>query len=131
MKEAFKRFFQGRYGYDPLNRAILTLAIVLLFVNIFAGGDIIYILGVLVLIIAILRALSRKMDKRSAENEVYQRGIRKIKGTFFSAKERMSNRKTHKYYTCPSCGQQLRVPRGRGRISIKCPKCGAAFVKET
>lgn len=131
MKEAIKRFFAGRYGYDPLNRAILTLAIILLFVNMFLGWSITYFLGVVALLIGIFRSLSKNIEKRSAENAVYLKGTTKIRGRLFSVRERIGNRKTHKYYSCPSCGQQLRVPRGKGRISIKCPKCGMAFVKET
>jgi transcription elongation factor Elf1 len=39
--------------------------------------------------------------------------------------------KEHRYFKCPGCGQRLRVPRGKGRISINCRSCGAAFERNT
>ena len=32
--------------------------------------------------------------------------------------------KEHKYFTCPNCKTVCRVPRGKGKIVITCPKCG-------
>ena len=39
------------------------------------------------------------------------------------------NRRLYHYYRCPQCRQKLRVPRGRGRIQISCPRCGTQFIK--
>lgn len=38
--------------------------------------------------------------------------------------------KDHKYFFCPKCGQSVRVPKGAGKIRVKCPKCGEKFEKK-
>ena len=40
-------------------------------------------------------------------------------------------RRKYKVFICPTCKQKLRVPRGKGKISISCPKCGTSFIKKT
>ena len=35
--------------------------------------------------------------------------------------------KEHRYFKCPNCGQYLRVPRGKGKITVNCRNCGASF----
>ena len=44
---------------------------------------------------------------------------------------RSHDRKLYHYYRCPKCRQKLRVPRGRGRIQISCPRCGTQFIKKS
>ena len=46
-------------------------------------------------------------------------------------KDQWANRKLYHYYRCPQCRQKLRVPRGRGRIQISCPRCGTQFIKKS
>ena len=96
-------------------------------------------------VIVIWRMFSRRRDKRSAENERYlERRARSSRpgrdlstrgrgaagsgrgtaGSGRGAAERGRDRLDHKYLTCQSCGQKMRVPRGKGRIAVKCPKCG-------
>lgn len=40
-----------------------------------------------------------------------------------TAKKMWSERKTSKFLKCPTCGQVLSVPKGKGRIRVTCPKC--------
>ena len=35
------------------------------------------------------------------------------------------------FFRCPSCKEVVRVPRGKGKIRITCPRCGYAFEKKT
>lgn len=37
----------------------------------------------------------------------------------------------HKYMKCPHCKAQLRLPKGKGKISVTCPVCKKEFVKKT
>ncbi len=46
-------------------------------------------------------------------------------------KERKESKKLYKYYKCPKCKTELRVPKGKGKIKIKCPKCQEQFIKRT
>ena len=47
------------------------------------------------------------------------------------AKLQWRDRKVSRYYICKSCHQQIRVPKGKGRIEIRCPKCNERFIKKT
>ena len=55
----------------------------------------------------------------------------RITGKANGLKDQWANRKLYHYYRCPQCRQKLRVPRGRGRIQISCPRCGTQFIKKS
>lgn len=131
MKEKFQQFMSGRYGSDRLNRAMLIVSIVLILIHMFASWSVLYILASALLIFAIYRTFSRDTVKRSEENNAFEKFWGKFRNRFSSAEKRVKQRKTHKFYKCPFCSQELRVPRGRGRISITCPKCRNSFIKNT
>lgn len=131
MKEKFQQFMYGRYGTDSLNRALLIGAVILIVINLFVNNSIIFGLEWAFLILVCFRSFSRNTAKRTEENEAYERVFGRFKGRFANAGNRAKQMKTHKFYKCPHCSQQLRVPRGSGRISITCPKCHNAFIKKT
>lgn len=130
MKEKLYRFMQGRYGNDQLNRFLMAITLVLLIASAF-GLRILYLPGLLLIIYTYFRMLSRNIYKRRAENAVYLRYEYKVKQFFATLKRDFKQRKTHHIYRCPSCKQKIRVPRGKGRIEIKCPKCGQTFIKRS
>ena len=68
---------------------------------------------------AIFRALSRNTYKRYQEN-------RKFLLIFDRLKDR-----NNRYFDCPKCRQTVRVPRGKGKISITCPRCKEKFIRKT
>ena len=116
------RFMQGRYGMDRLNSAVLWTSVALAVIAMFPVGLLrLYLtLGAYVLMgIAIFRALSRKTYKRYRENR-----------WFLLQLDRLKDRE-HRYYSCPKCRQPVRVPRGKGKIAITCPKCKEKFIKKT
>ena len=117
--EKFRRFMYGRYGSDQLNVFLLILGVVLCLL-----GNIprLYFLGVVAfvpLIWAIFRMYSRNIEKRRRENRRFVQ--------FF---QRLRDRQ-NRYFSCPRCRQRVRVPRGKGKIVIKCPACGERFTKKT
>lgn len=130
LKEKFLRFMQGRYGNDQLNRFLMFLAIVLLFVSFFCG-DFFYLLAVGVMVYAYFRMFSKKTYKRSEENSKYMQLSWKVKSAFQKKKNEWKQLKTHHIYKCPNCKQKIRVPRGRGKIAIRCRKCGTEFIKKS
>ena len=118
-----QRFMQGRYGTDKLNTAILLAGLAACVLSMFIRLPLInwlLTMGSYVLMgWAIFRSLSRNTYKRYQENRKYLRFLERIKD------------REHKYFDCPRCRQPVRVPRGKGKISITCPKCGEKFVKKT
>ena len=131
MKEKLQRFMMGRYGADALGKFMIGLALVLLVVSIFFRRGPWYLLALVVLILTYFRMFSRNVQKRYAENQWYLKKIGPVKGWFARQKSYAAQRKTHHIYTCPNCKQKIRVPKGKGKISIRCSKCGTEFIKRS
>lgn len=131
MREKFMRFMQGRYGMDQFGRFLSGLTIVLLIISLFSGNQIWYLLALAALVYSYFRMFSRNIQKRYAENQKYLAATAKIRQAFYRKKGELQQRKTHHIYRCPDCKQKIRVPRGRGRIEIRCPKCNARFIKNS
>mgnify|MGYP000175811789 FL=1 len=94
-------------------------------------GAILNTVGLAAIIYTYFRMLSRNIQKRYAENQKYLSMTAKIRQWFRKEKNMMEQRKTHHIYTCPSCGQKIRIPRGKGKIEIDCPKCHTKFIKKS
>lgn len=130
--ESFRRFMYGRYGSDELNIALLITAVAVSLINSFLAlffrfsivytgivSPILYVLMLGLLGFSLFRTFSRNIYARQKENRwLRQRWTR------------LRDRK-NRYYRCPKCRQTVRVPKGRGKISIRCPKCGEKFIKKT
>ena len=126
--DAVRRFMYGRYGVDQLNIFLLVAAVALNLVALLLSklGAVCAILGVLVSLVSygflfwyIYRFFSRNLEKRILENRRY-----------LARKSQLTDRQ-NRYYRCPNCKQTVRVPRGRGKICIKCPKCSEKFIRKS
>lgn len=131
MREKFIRFMQGRYGSDKFGQFLLILAIVFMLLSMFGGRNVWDTLAVLLLIYAYFRMFSKNIPKRYAENQKYLQMTAKARTAFSKKKRELNQLKTHHIYKCPNCGQKIRVPRGKGKIAIRCPKCSTEFVKKS
>ena len=118
-----RNFMAGRYGTDRLNMVILSVGLVASLLSVmikFAPVNLVlFVLSYGMMFWAIFRTLSRNTYKRYQENR-----------KFLQLTGRMKDRE-HKYFDCPKCRQMVRVPRGKGKISITCPRCREKFVKKT
>lgn len=130
MREKLQRFMWGRYGSDRFNQFLLFCALVCLVIS-FAGGSLFYILGTIVVVYAYFRMFSRNVSRRSMENQRYLKTEMKVRSFFAGKKKEWAQRKEFRIYRCPKCRQKLRVPRGKGRIAIRCRKCGNEFIKKS
>ena len=121
----------GRYGTDGLNQFLSMSSIVMLLVSLLTRVSLFTWLGVALLILCYYRSLSRNISKRTEENYKFYTLKDRVDNKFKGWKEQWANRKIYHYYRCPQCRQKLRVPRGRGRIQISCPRCGTQFIKKS
>ena len=131
MKEKLMRFMAGRYGFDPFGRATLIGALIVMVLSGLFESAILSLLSWALIIYTYFRLFSRNIYRRSAENQAYLEKTRGIRTWFNSQKSLMAQRKTHHIYKCPTCHQKIRVPRGKGRIEIRCPKCQTRFIKKS
>jgi len=131
MKEKFIRFMSGRYGIDRLNHFILMLACIGILLSSLTDIYIFWLAAVILLFISYMRIFSRNISKRYAENQKYLSMIQPIEKWFRLRLKHMKERKTHRFFKCPSCKQKVRVPKGKGNICITCPKCKTQFQKRS
>lgn len=130
-KWKIQRWMYGRYGQDELSVFLVILSVVLWITSYFFQT---YVLGVtawIILLFATIRCYSKKIYKRREENTKFLRLTEKPRRWFRVKKNQWRDRKTHRYFRCKDCGAVLRVPKGRGKIEITCPKCRATTIKKT
>ena len=128
----------GRYGMDQLNIALTILALVLTILAGITGLGILSTLGTILLIVSIFRSYSRNISARYQENVKFMPTWQKlmklwycVKVWFNKVQQQWKDRKTHRYFSCPTCHQTLRVPKGKGKIKISCPKCRTELIRKT
>ena len=118
-----RNFMTGRYGTDRLNMLILSVGLVASLLSVIFRiapvNMILFLLSYGMLFWAIFRCLSRNTYKRYQENRKFLQLMGRVKD------------REHRYFDCPKCRQMVRVPRGKGKISITCPRCREKFVKKT
>lgn len=120
---AMRSFMAGRYGTDKLNMVILCVGLAASLLSVFFKSSplnlLFFVLSYGLMIWAIFRSLSRNTYKRYQENR-----------KFLQITGRLKDRQ-NRYFDCPKCRQVVRVPRGKGKISITCPKCHEKFIRKT
>lgn len=131
MREKFMRFMQGRYGADQLYRALLIGGAVLVILSGWIFQRVFLTVGWFLIILALARAFSRDCSRRYGENQKFLEFIGKFKRLWGRQRYVMEQRKAYHIYTCPQCKQKIRIPRGKGKIEISCPKCQNKFVKKS
>ena len=124
LRTTMQRFMAGRYGSDKLNLLLIGVGFVACIVAMFFKNNIYVRLSLtavsyIFLFWAIFRSLSRKTYKRYQENRKFLMLIQRVKD------------REHRYFDCPRCKQQVRVPRKKGKIAITCPKCREKFIRKT
>ncbi len=116
----FRNFMLGRYGSDKLNGALLLTGVVLMVLgSIFKGLAFLTLLAYIPLVWCIFRMYSRNLEARRRENAAFLNFFAHLKD------------REHRYFRCPRCKQTVRVPRGRGKINIRCPKCNERFIRKS
>ncbi len=133
------------YGFDILS---LFLLLVSSFLNIsrYTSG-----LSFLILIIVFFRAFSKNTYKRTNELNKFIGFVNKLLAKFgkqlpynlprltfdsfitsintlkYNFKQRRDYNKKYKIVKCPKCKQKLRLPRGKGSMTVTCKRCSHEF----
>lgn len=142
MKEKIVRFMQGRYGADELSRFLVGLSFVLIILGMLTRKSIFSLLFWAAIIYCYYRVFSKQFVKRQHENQIYLNTRYKVKAKWYqithkkgfntdSIKKEWNQRKNYHIYKCPNCKQKIRIPRGKGKIEISCPKCYTKFIKKS
>ena len=124
------RFMVGRYGGDQLNLFLIVLYLVLYVLFLFIRVLLLELIGTVVLAVSLFRSLSRNVERRREENARFLQMVRPVRRWWTTFRARAQD-KEHRYFKCPNCGQNMRVPRGKGRITVHCRTCGAAFEEKS
>jgi uncharacterized paraquat-inducible protein A len=129
MLERLRAMMTDRNGLDKLSISLIILALV---INAFSQFFPLMILfSLIIMIFAIWRVFSKNLVKRRKENYRFTRILGDIKDSFAKWQFHRQQSKQYKFFNCPGCKSKLRVPRGKGKISITCPRCGLKFSKKS
>ena len=135
MKEKFMRFMQGRNGVDQFARFTMGVALAAIVLTLFTGtrsgiGAFLDLFGMAAIVYTYFWIFSKNISKRYQENQKYLQMTDKLRARFQKEKRMMSQRKDYHIYSCPGCGQKIRIPRGGfKKVEIECPKCHTKFIK--
>lgn len=134
MRNWLRKIMTGRYGVDEYSRflnatAMISLVLSVLFNN---GLSVFFLLlSFGSLIWNYIRMFSRNTYKRRAENNAYLTIRYNLTRKFSGLKQRLQQKRYYRFYKCPKCGITTRVPKGKGKIRITCPKCGEIFQRKS
>ncbi len=131
LKQKFMRFMQGRNGVDQLSQFLNIVVLVLFVLSLFIKWAPLYWGAIALLVYMYFRIFSRNIPKRSVENQKFCNMRYDFAIKWNKKKQEWQQRKIYRFYRCPMCRQKVRVPKGRGKIAITCPKCRAEFVKRS
>lgn len=125
-----RRFMIGRYGVDQLSIALIIVSFISTILFRFYPSRILSTLYILIPFIAYFRILSKNTYKRYLENQKFLKYWKPVENKIKGFINRIKNRKDYKYLKCKNCKQKIRVPRGKGKIKIVCPKCKETMIKK-
>lgn len=130
VRNFLSRFMAGRYGTDQLNTTLMFAYLALYLISMISGWTVLYWVALVLVFVTLFRCLSRQIDRRRAENAKFLQLVRPLQRKFKNFRARVKD-KDHRYFKCPNCKQQMRVPRGKGRITVHCRSCGATFEEKS
>ena len=131
LRYRFSKFMQGRYGVDSLSRFLSIVLLVIIILGMFIRIPLSGTITLVILVILYWRMFSRNIPKRYEENQKFLQIRDKLLGRFSDFGSNMSQMKDYHIYKCPRCNQKIRIPRGKGHIMVRCPRCGYEFHKKS
>lgn len=122
---------QDRTGVDHLSLALLIVSLIVGLIGQLLGWSWLTWLSLLPLVLCYFRIFSKNKLKRHQENVLFLKYWYPIQTKWMNQYRALKARRQYRYFKCKECGQQLRVPRKKGKIEITCPKCRHTFIKKT
>lgn len=125
--------FKNRYGVDRLSFVLIFTAIALSVISMFFSFSlyivsyILHALTIALMAVAFFRVFSRNFQARQRELHKYTELEYKVVSFFKRFIRTSDDRRRFKYFRCPKCHQKLRVPRGKGKLRVRCAKCSHQF----
>lgn len=130
IRNFLSKLMYGRYGSDQLNLCFLVLFWVFYILAFVTGQGLLSALGLFCLIVSMIRTMSRQIERRRAENAKFLKLTAPVRQWFKLLRTKAKDQ-DHRYFKCPHCKQNLRVPRGKGKITITCRACGTTFTEKS
>lgn len=130
-RDKLRQFMTGRYGMDQLNQYLMYGVLILLVLNIFLDSFLLRAWAIIGIVYMYFRMLSRNINRRFQENQAFQGLLFRAGQLFKRFRFNAGEARKYKIFRCPGCGQKVRIPRGHGKVSIHCPKCGRDFIKRS
>lgn len=124
VRERMRGFMTGRYGADQLSRVYLGITMACLVISLFTKWQIFYMIGIVLLVYTYFRIFSKNISKRYEENQ-------KFLNWRYQLAVKRNRRKIYRYFKCPGCKQKVRIPKGKGKVAITCPKCHMEFIRKS
>ena len=131
MRNFINKLLYGRYGVDQFSIALLGFSVLFSLLFTFTDWTILYIISSAILVFAIYRIFSKNFTRRQKGYQGWLKFSTTFKKKSNKCVRRIKDFPHFKYYTCMNCKQTMRIPRGKGRIEIRCPKCGYSFRSKT
>lgn len=132
-----RTLLQGRYGPDQLSSFIMLLGFILILIALFSPYKLFSLIGAVCVVICYLRIFSKSFTKRYHENKIYMQYAGKVFKAFHYIRKmivmeiKSLKDKEYKFFICVECQQIIRIPKGKNKISVRCPKCNHQFIKHT
>jgi hypothetical protein len=124
----------GRYGADELGRTLSVVACALALIALIGGKTWLrfaWYPALILLIYNYFRMLSRNIYKRQAENQWYLDHTSGLRRKFHLRRDQFRQRRDYKFFSCPNCKTTVRVPKGKGTLTITCPRCREKFTRKS
>lgn len=131
MLQKVLRFLQERYGIDDLSKLMMGIVFILAVINMFFRLPVLSAVIWAVIILIYFRMFSKNKYKRYQENQLYLKYMEPFQNWIRKQINIIKLRKDYHIYTCPTCKQKIKIPRGKGRIAVRCPKCRTEFIKKS
>lgn len=118
---------RGRNGADDTSTIVMNLAILLVIIDLFVRTTWLALLACILIVYSWWRISSKQVAHRHQENEQVLKLLGPAAAWIINPISAFRETKRYKHLVCPSCGQRIRIPRGKGKIRITCPKCHTRF----